>query len=370
MAVTQTASEFTMVDKLAEIKKLVGDADATENPMAFYDYIVEAMKGRPVDDSFRRDLEGFRHNIEWSHYLGRFVVATFDTSPDAALNLTSMRFTCAKDDKGNHKAETTAAKVILEALSTGDIDVGREAYRKVLRNQLNTGINRKVKKMAAAVATEPRGATSDTKFLSNYEIYRSGKGRALRNAALEEAGHWQSKYWLGHSLRDMVLPPASLDTPSIELWDQVLESARAVVEEDRKAKRLPHSLYGDSIDSRYTTGVLFTWSVDRMIFGHKVPELTGVGQINDGFPMSESHWYYRSNIPVWSFWTIKRELGHKQYLIKSTARQISDRLREIVELPDYDHVEQLKCLINTSAITEIDTRDCYARDSLCETLMD
>ena len=83
MAVTQTASELTMVDKLAEIKKLVGDADATENPMAFYDYIVEAMKGRPVDDSFRRDLEGFRHNIEWSLYLNRFVVATFEGSPDA-----------------------------------------------------------------------------------------------------------------------------------------------------------------------------------------------------------------------------------------------------------------------------------------------
>ena len=36
MAVTQTAAEFTMVDKLAEIKKLVGDPAATENPMAFY----------------------------------------------------------------------------------------------------------------------------------------------------------------------------------------------------------------------------------------------------------------------------------------------------------------------------------------------
>ena len=101
MAVTQSAGEFTMVDKLAEIKGLVGDLDATENPMAFYDYIVEAMKGRPVDDSFRRDLEGFRHNIEWSLYLNRFVVATFEGSPDADLNLTSMRFTCAKDKDGN-----------------------------------------------------------------------------------------------------------------------------------------------------------------------------------------------------------------------------------------------------------------------------
>lgn len=368
MAVTQSATEFTMVDKLAEIKKLVGDAVATENPMAFYDYIVEAMTGRPVDDSFRRDLEGFRHNIEWSHYLGRFVVSTFDASPDAALNLTSMRFTCAKDDKGNPKAETTAAKVILEALSTGDIDAGREAYRKVIRNQLNTGINRKVKKMAAAEATEPRGETRETNFLSNYEIYRSGKGRALRNEALEKAAHWQRNYCLGYSLRDMVLPPASLDTPSIELWDQVLESARAVVEEDRKAKRLPDSLYGESVDSRYVIDGLFTWSVDRMIFGHKVPEFTGVDVSNAGFPIDNGRWYYRANDPIWSFWTIKRELGLKQYTAKSTAGEISDRLREIVKLPDYDHVEQLKELINQANVTYIDIRDCYARDILCETL--
>lgn len=368
MAVTQSAGKFTMVDKLAEIKKLVGDADATENPMAFYDYIVEAMKGRPVDDSFRRDLEGFRHNIEWSHYLGRFVVTTFYTSPDAALNLTSMRFTCAKDDKGDQRAETTAAKVILEALSTGDIDAGREAYRKVLRKQLNTGINRKVKKMAAAEVAEPRGETRETQFLSNYEIYRSGKGRETRNREMERSEGWR-RQWLGYSLRDIVLPPTSLDTPSIELWDQVLESARAVVEEDRQAKRLPDSLYGESVDSRYSTDGLFTWSVDRMIFGHKVPELTGIDQINAGFPIDESRWYYRANTPVWTFWTLKRELGHKQHLIKSTSSQISERLREIVELPDYDHVEMLKSLINTSRITEIDTRDCYALDILCETLM-
>lgn len=368
MAVTQSATEFTMVDKLAEIKKLVGDAAATENPMAFYDYIVEAMKGRPVDDSFRRDLEGFRHNIEWSHYLGRFVVATFDTSPDAALNLTSMRFTCAKDDKGNPKAETTAAKVILKAFETGNFEAGREAYRKVLRNQLNTGINRKVKKLATANIEEDLGETRETQFLKGLEIYRSGKGRVLRNAALEKAAHWQRNYWLGHSLRDMVLPPASLDTPSIELWDQVLESARAVVEEDRKAKRLPNSLYGESVDSRYVTDGLFTWSVDRMIFGHKVPEFTGVDVFNEGFPIDEGRWYYRSNDPIWSFWTLKRELGIKQYTAKSTAGEISDRLREIVKLPDYDHVEQLKKLIYQSNITDIDIRDCYARDILCETL--
>lgn len=365
MAVTQIASEFTMVNKLAEIKGLVGDLDATENPMAFYDYIVEAMKGRPVDDSFRRDLEGFRHNIEWSLYLNRFVVATFEGSPDADLNLTSMRFTCAKDKDGNQKAETTAAKVILKAFETGNFDAGREAYRKVLRNQLNTGINRKVKKMVAVLQTVE---TRETRFLKGLELYRSGKGREARNREMERAEGWR-RQWIGYSLRDMVLPPASLDTPSIELWDQILESARAVVEEDRQANRLPTSLFG-SPDEQYAAATsLFKWSVDRMIFGHKVPELTGVDQINDGFPMNENHWYYRSNLPVWSFWTIKRELGHKQYLIKSTARQISDRLREIVELPDYDHVEQLKSLINTSAITEIDTRDCYARDILCETLI-
>ena len=369
MAVTQTASLFTMVDKLAEIKGLVGDAYATENPMAFYDYIVEAMKERPVDDSFRRDLEGFRHNIEWSLYLNRFVVATFEGSPDAALNLTSMRFTCAKDNKGNPKAETTAAKVILEALATGDIDAGREAYRKVLRNQLNTGINRKVKKLATANIEEQIGEIRETQFLKGLEIYRSGKGRAARNREMERAESWR-RQWLGYSLRDMVLPPEELNSPSLELWDQILESARAVVEEDRQANRLPTSLSG-SPDERYAVDTgLFAWSVDRMIFGHKVPELTGIDQVNAGFPMNESHWYYRSNLLVWSFWTLKRELGHKQYLIKSTARQISDRLREIVELPDYDHVEQLKSLINTSAITEIDTRDCYARDILCESLMD
>lgn len=369
MAVTQSATEFTMVNKLAEIKKLVGDAAATENPMAFYDYIVEAMKGRPVDDSFRRDLEGFRHNIEWSHYLGRFVVATFETSPDAALNLTSMRFTCAKDDKGNPKAETTAAKVILEALSTGDIDAGREAYRKVLRNQLNTGINRKVKKMATANIEEQIDETRETQFLKGLEIYRSGKGREARNREMERAESWR-RQWLGYSLRDMVLPPSDLNAPSLELWDQILESARAVVEEDRQANRLPTSLSG-SPDERYAVDTgLFKWSVDRMIFGHKVPELTGIDQVNAGFPIDEPRWYYRTNTPVWAFWTIKRELGYKQYLIKSTASQISDRLREIVELPDYDHVEQLNSLINTSAITEIDTRDCYARDILCETLMD
>lgn len=359
--VIQTTTEFTMVDKLEEIKKLVADCVATENPMAFYDYIVEAMKGRPIDDSFRRDLEGFRHNIEWSHYLGRFVVSTFDTSQPAALNLTSMRFTCAKDDKGNPKAETTAAKVILEALSTGDIDAGREAYRKVLRKQLNTGINRKVKKMDAAASTEPSSETRD--FLSNYEIYRSGKGRALRDEALEKGARW-----LGYSLRNMVLPPASLDTPSIELWDQLLESARAVVEEDRKANRLPDSLYGESVDSSYVADILFTWSVDRMIFGHKVPEFTGVDAINAGLPLDDGRWYYRANDPIWSFWTLKRELGLKQYTAKSTAGEISDRLREIVKLPDYDHVEQLKKLIKQANVTEIDIRDCYARDILCETL--
>ena len=36
MVVTQSASEFTMVNQMAKIKVLVGDADATENPMAFY----------------------------------------------------------------------------------------------------------------------------------------------------------------------------------------------------------------------------------------------------------------------------------------------------------------------------------------------
>lgn len=368
MAVTQTASKFTMADKLAEIKKLVGDAVATENPMSFYDYIVEAMTGRPVDDSFRRDLEGFRHNIEWSHYLGRFVVATFDTSPDAALNLTSMRFTCAKDDKGNSKAETTAAKVILKAFETGNFDAGREAYRKVLRNQLNTGINRKVKKLATANIEEQIGETRETQFLKGLEIYRSGKGRDARNREMERAESWR-RQWLGYSLRDMVLPPSDLNAPTLELWDQILESARAVVEEDRQANCLPTSL-SSSPDERYAVDTsLFKWSVDRMIFGHKVPELTGIDQINAGFPIDDSRWYYRSNTPVWAFWTLKRELGHKQYLVKSTASQISDRLREIVELPDYDHVEQLKSLINTSAITEIDTRDCYARDILCETLM-
>ena len=369
MAVTQTASEFTMVNKLAEIKGLVGDVDATENPMAFYDYIVEAMKGRPVDDSFRRDLEGFRHNIEWSLYLNRFVVATFEGSPDADLNLTSMRFTCAKDKDGNQKAETNAAKVILKAFETGNFEGGREAYRKVLRNQLNTGINRKVKKLATANIEEQIGKTRETQFLNRLEIYRSGKGRAARNHEMERAESWR-RQWLGYSLRDMVLPPEGLNSPSLDLWDQILESARAVVEEDRQANRLPTSLSG-SPDERYAVDTgLFKWSVDRMIFGQKVPELTGIDQINDGFPMNENHWYYRTNTPVWAFWTIKRELGYKQYLIKSTASQISDRLREIVELPDYEHVEQLKSLINTSAITEIDTRDCYARDILCETLMD
>ena len=369
MAVTQSTSEFTMVNKLAEIKGLVGDVDATENPMAFYDYIVEAMKGRPVDDSFRRDLEGFRHNIEWSLYLNRFVVATFDGSPDADLNLTSMRFTCAKDKDGNQKAETTAAKVILKAFETGKFEAGREAYRKVLRNQLNTGINRKVKKLATANIEEQIGVTRETQFLKGLELYRSGKGHETRNREMERVESWR-RQWLGYSLRDMVLPPGELNAPILELWDQILESARAVVEEDRQANRLPTSLSG-SPDERYAidTG-LFKWSVDRMIFGHKVPELTGIDQINAGFPIDDSRWYYRSNTPVWSFWTLKRELGHKQYLVKSTARQISDRLREIVELPDYDHVEQLKNLINTSAITEIDTRDCYARDTLCETLMD
>ena len=369
MAVTQTASEFTMVNKLAEIKGLVGDVDATENPMAFYDYIVDAMKGRPVDDSFRRDLEGFRHNIEWSLYLNRFVVATFEGSPDADLNLTSMRFTCAKDKDGNQKAETNAAKVILKAFETGNFEGGREAYRKVLRNQLNTGINRKVKKLATANIEEQIGKTRETQFLNRLEIYRSGKGRAARNHEMERAESWRLQ-WLGYSLRDMVLPPEELNSPSLDLWDQILESARAVVEEDRQANRLPTSLSG-SLDERYAVDTgLFKWSVDRMIFGQKVPELTGIDQINDGFPMNENHWYYRTNTPVWAFWTIKRELGYKQYLIKSTASQISDRLREIVELPDYEHVEQLKSLINTSAITEIDTRDCYARDILCETLMD
>ena len=369
MAVTQSATEFTMVDKLAEIKKLVGDAVATENPMAFYDYIVEAMTGRPVDDSFRRDLEGFRHNIEWSLYLNRFVVATFEGSPDAALNLTSMRFTCAKDKDGNQKAETTAAKVILKAFETGNFEAGREAYRKVLRNQLNTGINRKVKKLATANIEEQIGEIRETQFLKGLEVYRSGKGRAARNREMERAESWR-RQWLGYSLRDMVLPPDELNSPSLDLWDQILESARAVVEEDRQANRLPTSLSG-SPDERYAIDTaLFEWSVDRMIFGHKVPELTGVDQVNAGFPMDESHWYYRTNIPVWAFWTLKRELGHKQHLIKSTARQISDRLREIVELPNYDHVEQLNSLINTSAIKEIDTRDCYARDILCETLMD
>ena len=369
MAVKQSATEFTMVDKLAEIKKLVGDKAATENPMAFYDYIVEAMKGRPVDDSFRRDLEGFRHNIEWSLYLNRFVVATFEGSPDADLNLTSMRFTCAKDKDGNQKAETTAAKVILKAFETGKFEAGREAYRKVLRNQLNTGINRKVKKLATANIEEQIGVTRETQFLKVLELYRSGKGRETRNREMERVESW-GRPLFGYSLRDMVLPPGELNAPSLELWDQILESARAVVEEDRQANRLPTSLSG-SPDERYAidTG-LFKWSVDRMIFGHKVPELTGIDQINAGFPIDDSRWYYRSNTPVWSFWTLKRELGHKQYLVKSTARQISDRLREIVELPGYDHVEQLKSLINTSAITEIDTRDCYARDTLCETLMD
>ena len=368
MAVTQTASEFTMVDKLAEIKKLVGDVDATENPMAFYDYIVEAMKGRPVDDSFRRDLEGFRHNIEWSLYLNRFVVATFEWSPDANLNLTSMRFTCAKDKDGNQKAETTAAKVILKAFETGKFEAGREAYRKVLRNQLNTGINRKVKKLATANIEEQIGETRETQFLKGLEIYRSGKGREARNRELE-ADSWRRQLF-GYSLRDMVLPPADLNAPTLELWDQILESARAVVEEDRKANRLPTTSLSGTPDERYAADTsLFEWSVDRMIFGHKVPELTGVDQINDGLPMNEYHWYYRSNIPAWSFWTIKRELGYKQYLIKSTARQISDRLREIVESPDYAHVEMLKSLLKTSTIKEIDTRDCYARDILCETLV-
>ena len=369
MAVTQTASEFTMVNKLAEIKGLVGDVDATENPMAFYDYIVEAMKGRPVDDSFRRDLEGFRHNIEWSLYLNHFVVATFEGSPDADLNLTSMRFTCAKDKDGNQKAETNAAKVILKAFETGNFEGGREAYRKVLRNQLNTGINRKVKKLATANIEEQIGETRETQFLKGLEIYRSGKGRAARNREMDRAESWR-RQWLGYSLRNMVLPPEELNSPSLDFWDQILESARAVVEEDRQANRLPTSLSG-SPDERYAVDTgLFKWSVDRMIFGHKVPELTGIDQVNAGFPIDESHWYYRTNTPFWAFWTIKRELGYKQYLIKSTASQISDRLREIVELPDYEHVEQLKSLINTSAITEIDTRDCYARDILCETLMD
>ena len=369
MAVTQTASLFTMVNKLAEIKGLVGDVDATENPMAFYDYIVEAMKGRPVDDSFRRDLEGFRHNIEWSLYLNRFVVATFEGSPDADLNLTSMRFTCAKDKDGNQRAETNAAKVILKAFETGNFEGGREAYRKVLRNQLNTGINRKVKKLATANIEEQIGETRETQFLKGLEIYRSGEGRAARNREMERAESWRLQ-WLGYSLRDMVLPPSDLNAPTLELWDQILESARAVVEEDRQANRLPTSLSG-SPDERYAVDTgLFKWSVDRMIFGQKVPELTGIDQINDGFPMNENHWYYRTSTPVWAFWTIKRELGYKQYLTKSTASQISDRLREIVELPDYDHVEQLTSLINTSTITEINTRDCYARDILCETLMD
>ena len=368
MAVQQTAQEFTMVDKLAEIKKLVGDPTATENPMAFYDYIVEAMKGRPVDDSFRRDLEGFRHNIEWSHYLGRFVVATFDGTPDATLNLTSMRFTCAKDDKGHSKSETTAAKVILTAFETGDFDAGREAYRKVLRNQLNSGINRKVKKIAAAEIEEKRGETREDQFLKTLEIYRSGHGRAHRNKEIESSVGWRRQR-IGHSLRDMVLPPAELNAPSLELWEQILESARAVVEEDRKTNRLPDSLHGEHIDSHYVTDNLFTWSVDRMIFGHKVPELTGVDVFNDGFPIDEQRWYYRSNDPIWSFWTLKRELGLKQYTLKSSAGQISDRLREIVQLPDYDHVEQLKQLINASNITDIDIRDCYARDILCETLL-
>ena len=368
MAVQQTAQEFTMVDKLAEIKKLVGDPTATENPMAFYDYIVEAMKGRPVDDSFRRDLEGFRHNIEWSHYLGRFVVATFDGTPDATLNLTSMRFTCAKDDKGHSKSETTAAKVILTAFETGDFDAGREAYRKVLRNQLNSGINRKVKKIAAAEIEEKRGETREDQFLKTLEIYRSGHGRAHRNKEIESSVGWRRQR-IGHSLRDMVLPPAELNAPSLELWEQILESARAVVEEDRKTNRLPYSLHWEHIDSQYVTDDLFTWSVDRMIFGHKVPELTGVDVFNDGFPIDEQGWYYRSNDPIWSFWTLKRELGLKQYTLKSSAGQISDRLREIVQLPDYDHVEQLKQLINASNITDIDIRDCYARDILCETLL-
>ena len=368
MAVQQTAQKFTMVDKLAEIKNLVGDPTATENPMAFYDYIVEAMKGRPVDDSFRRDLEGFRHNIEWSHYLGRFVVATFDGSPDATLNLTSMRFTCAKDDKGHTKAETTAAKVILTAFETGDFDAGREAYRKVLRNQLNSGINRKAKKLAAAEIEEKLGKTREDNFLKTLQIYRSGQGRAHRNKEIEHTVGWR-RQWIGHSLRDMVLPPAELNTPSLELWDQILEAARAVVEEDRKEKRLPDSLHGEHIDSLYVTDNLFTWSVDRMIFGHKVPELTGVDTFNDGFPIDEQRWYYRSNDPIWSFWTLKRELGLKQHTSKSTAGMISYRLREIVNLPDYDHVEQLKKLINQSSITYIDIHGCYARDILCETLL-
>ena len=167
----------------------------------------------------------------------------------------------------------------------------------------------------------------------------------------------------------MVLPLAELNAPSLELWEQILESARAVVEEDRKTNRLPDSLHGEHIDSHYVTDNLFTWSVDRMIFGHKVPELTGVDVFNDGFPIDEQRWYYRSNDPIWSFWTLKRELGLKQYTLKSSAGQISDRLREIVQLPDYDHVEQLKQLINASNITDIDIRDCYARDILCETLL-
>ena len=192
MAVTQIASEFTMVNKLAEIKGLVGDLDATENPMAFYDYIVETMKGRPVDDSFRRYLEGFRHNIEWSLHLNRFVVATFEGSPDADLNLTSMRFTCAKNKDGNQKAETTAAKVILKAFETGNFDAGREAYRKVLRNQLNAGINRKVKKLATANIEEHLGETSNRE-MERAESWR----RPLRH---RDARHPPLPRWIGRSV--------------------------------------------------------------------------------------------------------------------------------------------------------------------------